>query len=187
MKRGLLSVLAAALTTLPSAAQDHSAMAVQQSLRTPSLVNVHASVENGIATLTGEVDLYSTKILAEQRVSRIAGIHAIRDEIRVDTPTLSDRELRHRLSQAIAFNTVQCLGHLPEPGQPLSIQVRDGVVTLGGQGVNQPFAAVAVFSAANTKGVKDLIDNIEPKPASSFGCSSVQNNWPDGSTGVSTN
>ena len=54
---------------------------------------VKVTVENGIATLTGTVDLFEYKADAEKRVSKARGVTAVRNLIEVAGPVISDSEL----------------------------------------------------------------------------------------------
>ena len=51
------------------------------------------TVQNGIATLSGTVDLYEYKVDADKRVHKVKGVEAVRNEIEVAGPSVSDQEL----------------------------------------------------------------------------------------------
>ena len=55
---------------------------------------VKVSVESGIATLTGTVDLYEYKADAEKRVRKAKGVIAVRNLVEVAGPSIPDRELQ---------------------------------------------------------------------------------------------
>ncbi|HEY4010989.1 MAG TPA: BON domain-containing protein [Acidobacteriaceae bacterium] len=181
MNSGLPLTLAAILSATTSFAQSQSEVAVRKALVSRSFRNVHSSVQGGVAVLTGTVELYGAKIRADQQVSRVPGIRAIRDDIRVAAPAVSDHHLQMEIQNTIAYNSFESLDHLPVATQRISVQVHHGVVTLDGREASPQLAAIAVYTVANTVGVTDLIDNIQRKPGSL-----PIANWPDGATGVST-
>jgi len=69
--------------------------------------------------------------------------------------TLADRLRYDRVGYGIAFNVI-------------TLDVKDGVVTLGGTVRDYPSKDSAVAIAETTPGVKDIVDNIEVAPTSMF-------------------
>ncbi|MGC2620497.1 MAG: BON domain-containing protein, partial [Acidobacteriaceae bacterium] len=59
-------------------------------------------------------------------------------------------------------------GNVPVAFQTVSAQVQNGVVTLGGHTAGPVAAADAVAVVANTKGVRDVVDDIQVDPISDF-------------------
>jgi len=125
--------------------------------------NVQASVEDGIVTLTGNVDLYQQKLEATKKVRKLANVQGIRNLIAV-TGNVSDAQLvaaldrklyYDRLAQDNVFNYV-------------TASADDGVVTLSGETRNEFDRDSALWLVDNTAGVKDVIDNIKVAPASIF-------------------
>jgi hyperosmotically inducible protein len=125
--------------------------------------NVQASVEDGIVTLTGNVDLYQQKLDATKKVRKLANVQGIRNLIAV-TGNVSDAQLvaaldrklyYDRLAQDNVFNYV-------------TASADDGVVTLSGETRNEFDRDSALCLVDNTAGVKDVIDNIKVAPASIF-------------------
>lgn len=49
------------------------------------------AVKDGIVTLTGHVDSYWAKIVAERAASRVAGVKAVANDLDVRLPTSSER------------------------------------------------------------------------------------------------
>ena len=125
--------------------------------------NVQASVEDGIVTLTGNVDLYQQKLEATKKVRKLANVQGIRNLIAVNgnvsdaqLVTALDRKLYYdRLAQDNVFNYV-------------AASADDGVVTLSGETRNEFDRDSALWLVDNTAGVKDVIDNIKVAPASIF-------------------
>lgn len=125
--------------------------------------NVHVSVDgDGIATLTGSVDLYEYKANAEQRVSKAKGVTAVRNHIQVAGPTVSDTELKAKLGEKLAYDRVG-YGNV---FNAIGIGVQNGVVTLGGHARTYVDKDSAVTLVSTYPGVKDVIDDIEVDPTS---------------------
>src|SRR5580658_2930374 len=59
--------------------------------------NVKVHVDNGVAILTGTVDLFEYKADAEKRVRKAKGVTAVRDDIQVAGPNIPDSELKAKL------------------------------------------------------------------------------------------
>jgi osmotically-inducible protein OsmY len=137
--------------------------AVQKALSGPRFVSVQVSVENGIVTLSGTVDVYDTKEQADRKAHRVKGVVAVRDEIQVAGPDVPDHELQEKLVKAIEYDRV---GYGTTPFNSISVAVHNGVVTLSGYAWGPVDADSAVAVAANTKGVKDAINDIQVDPVS---------------------
>ncbi len=178
VSRSLVPALAAALlVAVPSAMAPHSAVAVAQNsqdtqikadvlnnaLNKSKFKNVQVNVQNGIVTLTGTVDVYDTKADADRRVHRIKNVKGVENDIEVAGPEVSDQELQQKLLKAIQYDRV---GYGTTAFNAISVNVQNGVVTLGGHAYGPVDADSAVAVAANTKGVKDVINDIQVDPVS---------------------
>jgi hyperosmotically inducible protein len=166
MKKSLLFLLAVALSVPAAFAQNDSASqaAAQKALGSSRYKDVHVSVENGIATLTGTVDVFANKMSADQKIRHVKGVTAIRDEIQVNGGTeMSDQQLQEKLQKAINYDMV---GYGTTAFDAIGVQVHNGVVTLGGHAYGPVDASDAVAIVENTKGVRDVINNIEVDPVS---------------------
>lgn len=165
MKRVLIALLAAALVIPAAFAQNDSAIqeAVQKALSGSRFKNIHATVQGGVVTLTGNVDVVATKVNADQKVRHVKGVGAIRDEIQVNGPEIPDDQLQQKVLKDI---TNQLWGYVPIQFQAISVQVHNGVVILGGHAAGPIAASDALAVAENEKGVKDVIDNIQVDPVS---------------------
>ncbi|HZZ38016.1 MAG TPA: BON domain-containing protein [Acidobacteriaceae bacterium] len=163
MKKSLLFILAAALGVPAAFAQNDVQAAVQKTLGGSHFKNVQANVENGVASLTGTVDMYSDKMNADQKVRHVHGVQAIRDEIQVAGPEVPDQQLQAKLVNTVAYSL---LGYVPVAFQAISVEVHNGVVELAGHAAGPIAASDAVAAVENTKGVKDVIDNIQVDPLS---------------------
>jgi osmotically-inducible protein OsmY len=165
MKRLFLLLIAAALTLPAAFAQNDSQIQteVQKALNSSRFKGIHASVQGGVVTLTGSVDLLATKLNADQKVRHVHGVGAIRDDIQVNGPEVPDQELQQKLLKDI---TNQLWGYVPVQFQAISVQVHNGVVLLGGHAAGPIAASDALAVVENTKGVKDVIDDIQVDPLS---------------------
>src|SRR5580698_2850175 len=90
---------------------------------------------NGVATLTGSVSLYEYKADATKRVSKAKGVTAVRDQIEVSGPSVSDQQLQSKLVEKIEYDRV---GYGTTPFNAISVNVQNGVVTLAGHAYSYP-------------------------------------------------
>lgn len=162
----LAAALAASLSVSVAVAQQSDAdlqAAVQKSLGNSSFKNVQISVQNGEVTLSGSVDLYDAKARADQKAHHVKGIQGVRNDIQVAGADVPDAELQDKLVKAVSYDRV---GYGTTPYNAISVAVQNGVVTLGGYAYGPMDAASAVALVENTKGVKDVIDEITINPPS---------------------
>ncbi len=173
----LAAALAAALLSLPqsslAAASGSGAFAQAQAtnpaasdaaarLNKKQFKNVTVSVDNGIATLSGTVDLYEYKADAEKSMHRAKGVTAVRNLIDVAGPTVSDADLRAKLGEKLAYDRV---GY-GNAFNSITLSVQDGVVTLGGHARTDVDKDSALALVSTYPGVKDVVGNIEVDPVS---------------------
>jgi len=86
-------------------------------------------VENGTVMLTGVVDDYHKKMAAEKAVKRVKGVKALAGDIQVKYGTnyqKTDIEIGKAIVKAFDWNT-------SVPEDKISIEVRDGWVSLSGE------------------------------------------------------
>jgi len=136
---------------------------VQKALNNSSFKGVRVSVQKGEATLTGSVDLYDSKSRADKKAAHVKGIVGVRNQIEVAGPDVPDAQLQDKLVKAVSWDRV---GYRTTPFNAISVGVQNGVVTLGGYAWGPTDAASAVGLVENTKGVKDVVDNITVNPPS---------------------
>jgi osmotically-inducible protein OsmY len=136
---------------------------VHKALDNKQLHNVQASFQGDNVTLTGTVDLYADKELADNRVHHVKGVKGVDNEIQVGGPTVEDAALRDKLAKGLAYDRV---GYGTTAFNAISIGVDHGVVTLEGTVYWEPDKDSAVGLMANTPGVKDVIDNLKVAPVS---------------------
>lgn len=161
----LMLVSSGALALGQSTSTDNNLRAeiTNKALNKSKFKDVQADVQNGVVKLTGTVDVADTKYQADQRVHRIKGVVAVDNEIQVGGPTVPDQELQQKVLQAVEYDRS---GWRTAPFNAISVAVQNGVVTLGGHAYSPVDADAAVASASNTKGVKDVVDDIQIDPVS---------------------
>jgi hyperosmotically inducible periplasmic protein len=131
-------------------------------LKKSQFKDVKVDVQNGVATLTGSVSLYEYKADAEKRVSKVKGVEAVRNQIQVAGPSISDSELKAKLAEKLAYDRV---GY-GNAFNAIGVDVQNGVVTLGGHARTDVDKDSAVALVSTYPGVKDVINEIEVDPVS---------------------
>jgi hyperosmotically inducible periplasmic protein len=117
---------------------------------------VQATTDDQIVTLEGKVNLCIDLVNLEKKIKKIKNVDGVRNHVQVQS-NVPDDQLREKLADklrydragfGIAFNAI-------------TLDVKDGVVTLGGSVRDYPSRDSAVAIAETTPGVKDVMDNIE--------------------------
>jgi hyperosmotically inducible periplasmic protein len=159
-----VSLAAAGRSGAAMLAQDDSGVAgqVQSKLNKSQFKNVNVTVQNGIATLTGTVDLYEFKADAAKRASRAKGVTAVRNEIQVTGGNIDDQALESKLRDRLAYDRVG-FGNV---FNAITVSVQDGVATLGGHARTYVDRDSALALVSTTQGVKDVVNEIEVDPTS---------------------
>jgi len=138
--------------------------AAQAKLNKSQFKNVRVNVDaNGIATLSGTVDLFEYSADAQKRVSKTKGVRAVRNEIEVAGPSVSDQELQSKLAEKLEYDRV---GYGTTAFNAIAVSVQNGVVTLGGHAYNYVDRDSAVALVSTYPGVKDVVNEIEVDPTS---------------------
>lgn len=122
---------------------------------------VTATVEDGIVTLTGNVELYIDKVDAEKRVRKIQNADGVRNRIEVAS-SVHDEILRDQLSNKLRYDRIG-YGIV---FNNLTLSVENGVATVAGKVRDYPDRDSAIAIVETTPGVKDVIDEIEVAPTS---------------------
>jgi hyperosmotically inducible periplasmic protein len=159
--RGMAQNTAAGAETGPNDAQIQAE--VTKALDNKRFKNVKSSVQNGVVTLTGTVDLYSAKEDADDRAHHRKNVKGVNNLIEVAGPTVDDVTLRNKLAEKLAYDRV---GYGTTAFNAFTIGVENGAVTLGGTAYGPTDKDSAISLAENFAGVKDVIDNIEVAPVS---------------------
>jgi osmotically-inducible protein OsmY len=129
------------------------------------LKSVNSSVEDGIVTLTGTVGLYQDKLDAAKKVKKLANVTGVRNDIAVAGETVPDGQLQQKLAKKLAYDRV---GYYDNAFNYLALGVKDGVVTLNGDTVNDVAKDSALAIVARTPGVKDVVSQVNVLPVSIF-------------------
>lgn len=136
---------------------------VMKTLNNKRFKDVTATVQDGIVTLHGTVEVYSDKEDADKRAHRRKNVKGIQNLIEVGGPPIEDATLRNKLAEKLAYDRV---GYGTTAFNALTIGVKNGVVTLGGTAYGPVDRDSAVSLVSNYPGVKDVIDNISVDPVS---------------------
>ena len=161
----LVAIFAAAFTTLPQLRAEAipTQRAAESALQHKNFRDVHVEVGEGVATLTGSVNLYFDKLQAEKKVAKATGLSTINDQITVAS-TVSDDMLTRKLSEQLATDRI---GYgLGNTFNAIGVTVENGVVTVGGhvRTPNDLDSAMALITT--TPGVKAVNGKIQVDPLS---------------------
>jgi len=162
---GLIFALPQGTSAAGIAAADRQdvAAAVKSKLDKSQFKDVQVSVDaSGIATLTGTVSLYEYKADADKKVHKVNGVTAVRNEIEVAGPSVSDAQLQKSLAEKLAYDRVG-YGNVFDA---ITLNVQNGVVTLAGHTHDYPNRDSALALVSTTPGVKDVIDELSVDPTS---------------------
>ncbi|HWY20338.1 MAG TPA: BON domain-containing protein [Candidatus Acidoferrum sp.] len=162
---GLLSVMLFAQT--PAAARYDNQIQTTITHRLAAkdhLRGVQSSVEDGIVTLTGTVDLYQRKLDAAKLARKTASVQGVRNLITVAGPNVPDEQLEQKLARKLTYVRV---GY-DNTFDYFALGVKDGVVTVEGQDRTGVGRDEALADIANMPGVKDVVANISVEPTSIF-------------------
>jgi len=160
---GLLGATLVAQTTAAARYDNQIQTAVTQKLAAKSQFgDVKASVEDGIVTLRGTVDLYQRKLDAAKLARKIADAQGVRNLITVAGPNVEDAQLEQKLATKLTYVRV---GY-DNTFDYFALGVKDGVVTVEGQDRTGVGRDEALADIANMPGVKDVIDKVSVAPVS---------------------
>jgi len=124
--------------------------------------DVKVSVDQGIATLTGRVDLYAYKSNADKHVRKAKGVTSVHNLIEVAGPVISDQELQGKLQDKLAYDRV----FYGNAFNAITVSVENGAVTLGGHAISYNARDSALALVSYYPGVKDVADEIAVDPVS---------------------
>jgi hyperosmotically inducible periplasmic protein len=123
---------------------------------------VRSSVEDGIVTLTGTVDLYQRKLDAAKLARKASNVQGVRNLITVAGPNVPDAQLQQQLAGKLRY----VRAGYDITFDYFALGVQDGVVTVEGQDRTGVGRDEALGEIQNTPGVKDVISNISVEPVS---------------------
>ncbi|HWG21924.1 MAG TPA: BON domain-containing protein [Terracidiphilus sp.] len=163
MLAGALVLLPLIAWSAPAQGDSDIAGSIQKKLDKKQFSDVKVTVDNnGIATLTGSVDLFEYKMDAERRAEKVKGVKGVRDDIEVSGKTVPDQELQQKLVEKLQYDRVG-YGNM---FNAISVSVQNGEVTLGGHARTYVDRDSAVALASTFPGVKQVNDEIEVDPTS---------------------
>lgn len=117
---------------------------------------IGVAVDEGVVTLSGEVDSHSKKIAAEKAAKRVSGVKAVAEDIVVKFPSSLDKS-----DTEIAKAAVDALEwHSSVPNDSVIVKVENGWVSLSGavKWAYQKYSATnAVKDLVGVKGVSNSI------------------------------
>jgi osmotically-inducible protein OsmY len=121
--------------------------------------DIRVSVDAGVVTLQGSVDVYWKRAEAERIARRARGVIDIFNELAVvPTRSVTDRMIADDVRAALERNSRVSV-------EDVTVEVEDGVVTLTGRVPNWSARRAAVDAAVFTWGVVEVIDLlVVPRP-----------------------
>ncbi len=160
---GMLSIGAAAQASAARYDNDIESRVTQQLSKKAEFHNLQASVEDGIVTLTGDVDVYQKKLDVANKVRKMDKVQGVRNLIAVST-SVPDSELQAKLDHKLSYDRI---GY-DNVFNFVTVSVKDGVATMIGE-VKQPISRDSAFSVVSSvPGVKEVINNVKVAPVSGF-------------------
>jgi hyperosmotically inducible periplasmic protein len=129
------------------------------------LQSVNTSVEDGIVILTGTVSLYQDKLDAAKKVKKLSNVSGVRNDITVAGESVPDAQLAKKLTKKLAYDRV---GYYDNAFNFVTVDVKDGVVTLTGDALYDVPKDMALDIVARTAGVKDVVNDVKVLPVSIF-------------------
>jgi hyperosmotically inducible periplasmic protein len=134
---------------------------LQNSLKKFSGVQI--SVSNGVVDLEGSVKDFATKEEIDKKVHRVKNVTAVRNKLQVEgAGEMSDAQLQQAIVKKLQYDRV---GY-GNAFNAISVNVQDGVVTLGGNALGPVAADSAVSLASHFRGVQDVVNDIQVDPVS---------------------
>jgi osmotically-inducible protein OsmY len=122
--------------------------------------DIAVSVKNGVVTLAGFTPSYTDRLEAEAAAKRVAGVHAVANDIEVRLPAIDQRP-----DPDIARDAVAALkAELPISHDRIKVIVKDGWVTLEGAVEWQYQKNTAGSAVRKVKGVKGVTNVVTVKP-----------------------
>lgn len=136
----------------------------QRQLKDKKFSGVHVQVQGGVVQLTGQVDRYADKADAEKRIDKMHEAASVRNEISVaGAGNVSDAELYQKLGKQLVYDRQ---GYSSYPFNSITLEVHNGVVTIGGVVVDPADKDSAMGLVKDTPGVRDVIDHLKVAPVS---------------------
>ncbi len=136
----------------------------QKQLSNKRFSGIQVQVQDGVVHLTGQVERYADKEDAQKRIDKMHEASSVRNDISVaGAGSVSDAELFQKLSKQLVYDRQ---GYDSYPFNSLTLQVHDGVVTVGGLVVEPVDKDSALGLIKNAQGVRGVVDHIQVAPVS---------------------
>lgn len=122
---------------------------------------IGVSVNNGIVTLSGQLDSYSKKLAAEKAAKKVSGVKAIAEDIQIGVSpsnNKTDAEIAEAVLNALKW-------HAAVQEEKIKIKVENGAVLLEGEAeweFQRESAKTAIENLAGVRYVTNLI-TVKPK------------------------
>jgi hyperosmotically inducible protein len=136
----------------------------QKQLSNKKFSGVHVQVQDGVVQLTGQVDRYADKEDAQKRIEKMREASTVRNEISVaGAGSVSDAELFQKLGKQLVYDRQ---GYPSYPFNSLTLQVQNGIATVGGVVVQPVDKDSALCLLKNAPGIQGVVDHIQVAPVS---------------------
>jgi hyperosmotically inducible periplasmic protein len=126
--------------------------------------NIGSTVEDGIVTLAGNVDLYQRKLDAAKKIHKLSHVQGVRNLIAVNGKDVPDPQLAAQLDRKLYYDR---MGY-DNLFNYVTASVQNGVVVVSGEVRTDVDRDSALALVDNTPGVKDVVNDIKVAPASIF-------------------
>ena len=135
---------------------------IQKDLRNKKYDGITVAAHQGVVTLSGQVNLFATKLDAQKIAKKTDGVQSVQDNLVIAGPQVPDQKLQQTLLGKIQMDRVG----FGQVFDAITVQVQKGVVILGGHAVDYPSQNSAVSLAEFTPGVQDVVNKIQVDPLS---------------------
>lgn len=163
---GLSLILSLPLWASPQAGQGRYDQQIQQDA-TKTLQSkdkwkgITPSTEDAIVTLQGNAKLLIDKLDAAKKLNKLDHVQGVRNHVEVEG-NVSDQQLQEQLSDKLRYDRVG----MGNTFNAFGLKVQNGVVTLEGDVRDYPARDSALAIVETTRGVKDVVDNVNVLPTS---------------------
>lgn len=171
MRSMLLIVFAMGTTLAAAQVAKHAPNALDQQIASyltqqfsshKNLSDIHVAVEDRVVSLSGSVPSYRAKLEAIHEARQVQSANGFVDHLRVLGPTVPDSQLQRDIASRLTYDRMG----MGQAFNALTVDVQHGVVTLGGEVRDYPGRDSALDIAADTTGVKGVVDKIKVAPLS---------------------
>jgi hyperosmotically inducible protein len=125
--------------------------------------NIQISVKKVVVDLEGTVNDFATKEEIDKKAHRTKNVVAVRNKLQIaGAGQMSDAQMQQKIVQKLQYDRV---GY-GNAFNAISVNVQNGVVTLGGNALGPVAADSAVSLVSHFPGVQDVVNNIQVDPLS---------------------